>query len=66
MSDDGDVLSLQDFDDKLNACYSAGYHDGAFPQEPAYSSAFEATREALLKHDAALRARANVTPKENG
>lgn len=66
---DDDILSLQDFDHALNLCYSAGYHDGAFPKEPSYADKFEATRLRLIKHDAALRAGqspAPVPPGEKG
>jgi hypothetical protein len=59
-----DELAPEDFDAKLNAIYAAGYHDGAFPSEPTYSKEFEEIREAMLKHDAALRARAGAKPEK--
>ncbi len=52
-----DVLDPQTFDDNLNLCYQARYHDGSSPDEPSYSDKFEAVREAMFKHDAAVRDR---------
>ena len=50
-----DILDPQIFDNNLNFCYQAGYHDGAFSTEPPYIDKFEAVREAMIKHDAELR-----------
>jgi hypothetical protein len=50
-----DILDPQVFDNNLNFCYQAGYHDGAFSTEPPYRDKLEAVREATIKHDAELR-----------
>lgn len=49
-------MTPEEVDKAINECYVAGYHDGAFPNEPSYSQSFEDIRAEMLKHDAELRA----------
>lgn len=57
-------MTREEFDEAVNDCYSAGYHDGAFPNDAPYSEYFNSIRAALLNHNEQLLEKAGEANKE--